>query len=730
MNSKGRDEAESKEVIVQTACTHDCGGRCPLRLHIKDGMVVRVEGVTEGEGSQYRPCLRGRATRQILYDPERIRYPMMRTGERGEGKFQRISWDEALDKVASELVRVREDYGNPAIFLMTVGGSSGILHGWRAGARLLHMFGGCTWVWGNVSNMAAVFAGFFTYGTYLTGNTRDDHLNSRLIIMWGWNPVDTFFGTGTSMQLMKAKEAGTRFVCVDPRFTNSAAVFADEWIPIIPGTDTAMLLAMAYTIISEGLQDQKYLDTYTAGFNEFREHVMGTEDGVPKTPEWAEPITGVPADTIVKLARQCATAKPTAIIAGWGPGRTSWGEQFHRATMALAAITGNVGVHGGNAPGWEMGSLYPQGMQHLPTGTNPIVDRGPKYWIPGFKEGSTTRIQYCEMWDAILDGTAGGYPVDLKLGYVMCGNHLNQLANANRGVEALKRLEFIVVHERYMTATARFADILLPINTFVEREDIVPAWAGGYLLYAGRCLDSMYESKTDFEICSELAPRLGIKDYNDKTDEEWLRALMRDCKDIPDFDQFKEKGVHVFHLKEPHVAFKQQIEDPQNHPFPTPSGKIEIYSQRLADLNHPELPPVPKYIETVESRNDPLARKYPLQIINSHMRRRAHAQFDSIPWLKDTEPQALWLNPIDARARGVIDGDHVRVFNDRGAMIIPCWVTERIMPGVVHLAEGGPFLPDENGTDRGGCANVFTKAGYTPGGAFAGNTALIQVVKA
>jgi anaerobic dimethyl sulfoxide reductase subunit A len=487
---------------------------------------------------------------------------------------------------------------------------------------------------------------------------------------------------------------------------------------------------MVYTIITEELQDQDYLDTYTVGLEQLKDHILGVDDGIPKTPEWAEPITGVPAATIANLAREYATRRPAALIAGWGPGRTSWGEQFHRVTMVLAAMTGNIGIHGGNSPGWEMGSSYPWTLQHLPTGPNPIVDRGPKQWIPGFKAGSTTRLQYCDMWDAIIEGTAGGYPVDLKLGYILCGNHLNQMASTNRGVEALEKLEFIVIHERYMTATARFADIVLPVNTFVEREDVVGAWGGDYILYAKRCLDSLYESKSDLEICTELAPRLGIEHYNDKTDEEWLRELMAGSKDALEFDEFKNKGIHVFHHEEPYVAFKKEIDDPQDNPFPTPSGRIEIFSKRLAGLNHPQLPPIPKYIETWESRNDTLAQQYPLQIISSHMKRRAHAQFNNVPWLKDTEPQALWINPTDAQARGISDRDQVKVFNDRGTMIIPCWITERIMPGVVHLAEGGPYLPDETGIDRGGCANIFTRSGYTPGGAFAGNTALVQVEKA
>jgi len=182
-------------------------------------------------------------------------------------------------------------------------------------------------------------------------------------------------------------------------------------------------------------------------------------------------------------------------------------------------------------------------------------------------------------------------------------------------------------------------------------------------------------------------------------------------------------------LPEPHVAFKEQIEDPMNHLFPTPSGKIEIYAQHLADMNHPELPPIPKYIETWENRNDPLAQKYPLQLITTHFLRRAHTQFDNLPWLREIQTQTISIHSADAQARNIHDGDRVRVFNDRGEMIIPARVTERIMPGVVDIPQGAWFDPDENGIDRGGSVNVLTKDEPSPGGALASNTALVQVEK-
>jgi len=189
-------------------------------------------------------------------------------------------------------------------------------------------------------------------------------------------------------------------------------------------------------------------------------------------------------------------------------------------------------------------------------------------------------------------------------------------------------------------------------------------------------------------------------------------------------------GVHTIDIGGPFVAFKKEIEDPENNPFRTPSGEIEVYSKILADVNNPEIPSIPEYIEAWESRNDPMAKTYPLQPVTSHMGGRVHSSSDNVPLLKEVELQALWINSIDAQARGTSNGDEVRVLSTRGEMIIPCWVTERIMSGVVHLHEGGPFRPDENGIDRGGCPNIFLRSGYTPAGCFATNSALVKVEKA
>ena len=731
---KDKGVSDSEKVVYCTHSSH-CGGACLLKVYVKDGVVTRIE-TDDGEDPQFRACVRGRAYRQRMYAPDRILHPMKRIGERGAGSFERISWDEALETVARELKRVRDTYGPAAILFKWSGGDTSVLHNSMCHYRALNMIGGCSEVWGTFSFDGGLFAELATYGTVDTGNTRDDFLNSRLIIMWGWNPSVTIQNTNTAWYLAQAKEAGARIVSIDPRYTESNATFSDQWIPIIPGTDAAMLIAMAHVIIKENLQDQRFLDTCTVGFGQFKHYVLGLEDGIPKTPAWAEAITGVPAATIEGLAREYAVTKPAALIAGIGPGRTAYGEQYHRAAMVLAAMTGNVGIHGGSSGGRSWPTAGPTAYFSLGRGMrpprNPVEANAPprKNALPSFGVAMRRgQVNTAKMSDAILKGKAGGYPADYKLLYLVDTDYPNQYLNVNKAIQALKKLEFVVVFEQFMTPGARFADVLLPTGTSLEKNDIALDGATGFYGYMNKAIDPPGEAKTHLQISIELAAKLGIPDFNDKTEDEWLREIVKGSKDVTEYDTFKKDGIYKLRMSEPFVAFKAQIDDPVNNAFPTPSGKIEIYSQRLADMNDPEIPPVPKYIETWESRNDMLARKYPLQLVTTHIMRRAHSQYENLPWLCELQPQAVSMNVSDAQARSLKDGDMVRVFNSRGEMVIPVKVTERIMPGVVDIPQGAWYDPDEKGIDRGGCCNVLTRDEHSPGGAYCSNTTLVQVEK-
>ena len=607
-------------------------------------------------------------------------------------------------------------------------------------------------MWGAPSYEGVLFASMATYGTMMTGNAREDLLNSKLIIMWGWNPANTIWDPGTSLMLAKVREKGIKIIAIDPIFTDSAAVLADQWIPIRPGTDTAMLIAMAYVIITENLHDQTFIEKYTVGFDKYKDYILGLEDSQPKTPEWAEEITNISADVIRNLAREYATNKPAALIAGWGPARTMFGEQYSRAANILCAITGNIGINGGYASGFmrayysreriisggkkKVGPVKPEKEQpkKLRPQDNPVDFGAPPrkdslYKLRGGTNPAITRIHWNDYYNAILQGRKGGYPADIKMAYVVATNRLNQYGNVNKGVKALKSLEYIVVYEQFMTPTAQLADIVLPVNTFMERNDIAVPWLGSpYYIYLNKAIDPLYESKSDLEICKELSKRLGIEQsLLDLPEDQILRLFTAPRKDIKSYNKMKRDGYYKVKVEEQFVAFKDQIEEPENYPFPTLSGKIEIYCEHIAEKNNPLMPPIPTYLSHEEHYDSPKAKKYPLQLLTPHNKRRTHSTLHNIPWLEEVEPHALWINPFDASKRNINTGDLIDIFNNRGRIRIPAYVTERIIPGAVCLYQGAWYNPDKDGVDRGGCANVLTQDGFSPGGAFPLNSSLVEI---
>jgi len=485
--------------------------------------------------------------------------------------------------------------------------------------------------------------------------------------------------------------------------------------------------------------------------------VLGITDGIPKTPEWAEQHTGVPAATIVQVARDYATIKPGALISGIAAGRTAFGEQFHRVTATLAAMTGNIGIHGGEAAGRSLCDQVPfhfypfkmgPGLSAGGYAENPLDKEAPtrhiaiptyRVWghpahgIPGTTvPRSFVRIHKNKLADAILKGKAGGYHADYKAFVVYNWNPINQMPTTGKWDKALDNLEFMVTFEQFMTATARYCDIIFPTCTIFERNDLVVAGGKPFYGFLKKVIEPVGECKSQLDICTLLAKHLGIdpKEYNDKTDEEWVKQIATGGGDVPDWEAFKESAIYRIPLTEPYVSFKKQIEDPENNPFPTPSGKIEIYSQLLADMNDPLLPPIPTYFEPWEGRRSPLAKTYPLQLISVRSQRRAHTQFDTLPWLRELIPNNAEMNTLDAEARGIKDGDILRIFNDRGEIRITATVTERVMPGVVNVPQGGWYKPDEKGIDRGGCPNTLYGDDYSPCGSYTWGTGLVEVEKA
>ena len=699
--------------IYTTTCSYDCGGRCLLKVYVRDGKIEKIS--TENrEGLDIRACPRGLAQKAVANAPNRLTQPLRRKGTRGDGNFEPISWDEALAAVSAELKRVKDRHGPESIYFLGGSGSLSTLHNTsRVSRRFFGLLGACTTSRGGMSFEGALQSSLATYGTLFTGSSRDTLPKSRFIVLWGWNPMVSRFGPDTAPALSRAKKAGTKIVCVDPRRSQTAKALGARWIPIRPGTDAAMLIAMAQVMITEGLCDDGFLSAYTEGFEKFADYVLGQTDGTVKTPVWAQQITAVPAQTITELARDYAAMKPAALITGWAPGRTAYGEQFHRAAAALSAMTGNVGIEGGYAAGGT--NIVPHGL---------ISNAIP---LPATKH---PKVHVTEFYDAILEGKSAGYPGDCKLLYIAGCNLLNQFLNLNKGTAALQKPDFVVVQDLFLTPTARFADIILPVSHFFEMEDIGRPYVGGpYLIYMNKIPGGPTGPRSDLQIYADLAVRLGIKNYMEKTEAELLEAVLAADPDLPERDDLKRKGVHRLERKLSYAAFREQIEELKQNPFSTPSGKIEIDSNRFAAINDASLPSIPTYQATWEGPEDSLSIRFPLQLVSPHSKARVNSQFDNIPQIKKLADDTLWINPHDAEKRGIENGEAITVYNDRGRLMATARVTENIMPGVVSLDQGIWYQPDDQGVDRAGCVNVLTRDAHSPAGAFPCNSCLVEVEK-
>jgi biotin/methionine sulfoxide reductase len=679
-----------------------------------------------------------------VYSPTRIASPMVRQGwldggpasgaGRGRDAFVTVGWERALDLVARELTRVRREHGPAAVMGGSQGwGSAGLFH--EARGQLRRFLAACGGFVDQTSNYS--FGAALTFLPHVLGSAQavtgpltswsSIAKHTRLLVLFGGaNPKNTQVAKGgcawhgTNGWIAALAGAGVRVVNVSPIRDDGPDDVMPEWIAIRPNTDTAMMLALAHTLVAEGRHDAAFLARYCTGFDRVLTYLTGATDGQPKDAAWAAPITGVPADTIRGLARQMAAAR-TMLTASWSLQRADHGELAYWALVLLAACLGQIGLPGGGFGfGYGSSGNIAEPPPLFPTPAMPALPNPAGLAIPA------ARIADCllhpgERYD--YDGKSATYP-DIRLVYWAGGNPFHHHQDLNRLRRAWQRPETIVVHEPWWTATARHADIVLPATTTLERADIGCSPRDRFVIAMHRAIDPVGEARNDYDILRDLAARLGVEPaFAEGRDEAaWLRHIYDLFRGqarsnlVPEFEEFWAKGwVELPRQADEYVLFTDFRADPETHKLLTPSGRIELYSEEIAGFGYDDCPPYPAWIEPAEWLGAKEAVRFPLHLVSSQPRHKLHSQMDAGPVSalgKVAGREALAINPADARRRGIEAGDVVRVFNARGACFAGALVTDTVRPGVVRLSCGAWYDPASEAADAAcahGNANVLTR---------------------
>ncbi len=746
---------EEGEIIWQSCC--HCGfTACPLRCHVVDGTLRWIDNDVDGDpefgGVSFRPCLKARSIRRWINSPDRLQYPMKRVGKRGSGEFERISWEEALDTIAEKYQYTLDTYGPEAFFNCATGTRNYPIQ------RLFNLTGGYLGTYNSESNgqIAQTVNYLFGYDpqNYDCAGGLGSHTSALIDadagIFFGCGSGESrMCGMGEVYEMAKAREAGIPLAFVDYRLGEASSGNPNEWYPIYPGTDGALASALAYEVIIAGKYDKEFLDKYTIGFDgdtlpesapansSYYDYIMGTGyDMIPKTPEWAAQICGLPSDRIKELAKFITENDTCFISQGFGPQRHHNGEWNAAAIAALAVISGNIGRKGTspglNGKGMQMN--FDGGMWNsVPTGTNSVTKQISI-------SGRFNAIDHPLEMTALTDNIQGGDSLTVGIKFMVLyeagcfGNSSSDLNWAATILEDESKCEFILGCDVIMSTSLPFCDIILPDLMYQERMNFVSTVTGGsaYGFVFGKPVqEPQFECRLSYDWVADLAERLGLREEftEGKTWEEWMETRYEEYSrpsapngNAPSFDEGLEMGFWRDPIAaEPYIALQPYIEDPEGRPRTTPSGKIELYSERLATYrdtwtfyngDRDVIRPVPSYfpeIEGVEDVND----EYPLLFATWKARNQFHSRYQVIDELQQACQHCLWINPIDAESRGISNGDTLRVWSARGEVEIMARVTARIMPGVVGMPHAHR-REMVDGVDVGANANTLTSHHWSP----------------
>jgi trimethylamine-N-oxide reductase (cytochrome c) len=792
------------------------GGGGEAMVDVKDGKIVRIrpfrydwkyrrEDVPswkfEKDGKSLEPNWKSLpapfslAYKKRVYSPNRIKYPMMRvdwdpsgkrnTHNRGKSKYKRISWETATRLIESEIRRIHKQYGPNAIILQGDGhgecktintphGQPGLLLDRIGGFSLLvrnpDSWEG--WYWG-----AKHVWGQGHQGTMRPADNTvlDITENTEMVLFWGCDPETTpwgFTGQFPSRLCYFWHDIGIKQIYICPDLNYGAAVHADKWIPVLPNTDAALQLAIAYVWLNEETYDKDYVDTHVVGFEPFRDYVLGREDGIAKTPAWASTKCGVPEWTIKALAREFA-ARTTTISHYFGGSmiRGPYSHEPARLEVCLLAMQGlgKPGVHQiqitfrgmprskdmaatfwflpevserlalpglSSITAWQKQILPKTLLQHAIESDEPLTFRG-----SGALEGLTEDQLHEHTFP--LPEEEEGCPIRMIWMDSPCRTTCWNDGNATQLALRNPKVEFILVQHPWLENDTLFADIILPANTTLEVDDIVTNVRQGVqfqsVTLSQRAVDPIGESKSDFEIVMEIAKRFGLdKEISEGRNTEEMQKMVFENMGLNktmSWEAFKEKTYYLFPVADDWrrdvPGLRRFYENPDKYPLSTPSGKLEFYSKALARRfpHDQERPAIPKWIEKSEMHDERLsshrARMFPLLLMSNHGRWRVHAQCDDISWTREaptckiTGPdgykyEPVWLHPREAQQRGINHGDIVKIFNERGVVLAGAYVTERLREGVAYIDHGARVDFIEAGKiDRGGAINTISPGAIT-----------------
>ena len=655
-------------------------------------------------------------------------------GERGQDEFVEVEWEVALDLIASELNRVRSRHGNEAIFAGTYGwASAGRFHHAQSQLkRFLNTQGGFTHSWGNYSYQAALVLFPHIVGDFLDSvknatrfTTIAEH--GELVLMFGGIPPrsmqvsDGGIGQHRAMQQLEdCARSGVRFVNISPLKADADDRLGAEWIPIRPGSDTAVMMAMAYVLIQEELCDHDFLNRYTVGFDRVRAYILGEDDGIVKSPDWAEQQSGVASHTIVNLAREAA-AKHTMLATAAGLQRADYGEQPLWMTVTLAAMLGQIGLPGrGFTVGYGVNGNLGVTNRLLRAG---VFSQGPNPLNSYIPVAMITEMLMNPGGTYDYNGESRVFP-DIKMVWWAGGNPFHHHQDLNKLRQAFQRPETVIVNEINWTSTARHADIVLPVAAPEERDDIVAGYQDNYLMPKPKLVDSPGEARLEYNIYRALEQRMGNEQpfSEGRGPTDWLRAMWSETKKagasvgmpLPDWETFFASGIIEMADPTPGKVYMSEFRaDPETNPLPTPSGRIELYSETIASFGYDDclgqatwFPP--RDVQSGQSE------KYPLAMISGQPETRLHSQLDNGDYsvskkINGREP--VLVHPEDAHVRGIDPGDVVEMVNGRGRCLAAAVVTENIAKGTVFLWTGAwydPDFEDPEHRDRHGNPNVLT----------------------